>query len=343
MRLLISSSSDERTLARDYAAAITVVDPSLEVVHFPHGDIFKSLVRDRFVNRVINRLVPALVFSWMDSKLLRQVEMHKPDIIWLFKGMEFSASTISRLRRQGRVVVNYNADHPVSHFTKGSGNSNVTRSVGSYDLYFTYSHEIASLLAKVHPNLRTRVLPFGHSISDSLFASVVGEHEILRACFVGNPDPERIQFLRAFAEGGIPLDIWGAGWRAFEPRLDIRVNPLVLGDEYWRVLRRYRVQLNLFRPHNRNSHNMRSFEVPACGGIMLAPATVEHLEFFESGKEAYFYNDLADAIMKARFLLSTDKPSVDQIRRAARHRSVTSGYGYIDRARVALAEIQSLL
>ena len=42
------------------------------------------------------------------------------------------------------------------------------------------------------------------------------------------------------------------------------------------------------RIHNPDSHNMRSFEVPGVGGIMVAPDTKEHRIFFEVGKEIFY-------------------------------------------------------
>ncbi|WP_457825271.1 glycosyltransferase family protein, partial [Staphylococcus aureus] len=67
-----------------------------------------------------------------------------------------------------------------------------------------------------------------------------------------------------FVEAGLPIDVYGLNWdRHLAPSPLLRLNGFVSGDDLLRTLRRYRVQLNVFRPHNGGSHNMRSFEVPA--------------------------------------------------------------------------------
>lgn len=109
-----------------------------------------------------------------------------------------------------------------------------------------------------------------------------------------------------------------------------------------RVLRRYRVQLNFFRPHNVESHNMRSFEVPACGGIMLGEDSIEHRDFFEINREAFYFRSPEEMIDLTRFVLAMPKVEADVVRAAARRRSIMGGYSYRHRAQAAFAEIEKL-
>ena len=138
----------------------------------------------------------------------------------------------------------------------------------------------------------------------------------------------------------IETDVHGPGWERFlQPSKLLRIHGAVRGEEMLRTLRRYRVQLNFFRPHNGNSHNMRSFEVPAAGGIMLAEDSIEHRAFFQNGREAFFFNNTTEMVNLARHLLALPKDEADGIRFAARRRSVAGGYSYRERATAAMAEI----
>ncbi|HLY70249.1 MAG TPA: glycosyltransferase, partial [Puia sp.] len=114
------------------------------------------------------------------------------------------------------------------------------------------------------------------------------------------------------------------------------------GDEFWKTLRRYRVQLNLMRIHNINSYNMRSFEIPAVGGIMIAPDTPEHRMFFENGKEAIFFKNSGECLEKINCVLDLTTDDANQIRNNARHRSISSGYSYKDRAKEFYEAVQTL-
>ena len=50
--------------------------------------------------------------------------------------------------------------------------------------------------------------------------------------------------------------------------------------------------INLLRQQNikEDSHNMRTFEVPGYGGLLITQRTTEQAEFFEEGKEIIFFD-----------------------------------------------------
>lgn len=68
--------------------------------------------------------------------------------------------------------------------------------------------------------------------------------------------------------------------------------------------------------------NLRSFEIPMCGGIQFCRYNKELSEYFEDGKEIVFYKDEGDMIEKANFYLSSVHASERlNIRQAARLRA----------------------
>ena len=48
------------------------------------------------------------------------------------------------------------------------------------------------------------------------------------------------------------------------------------------------------RPQNKSAHNMRSFEIPASCGFMLAPKTAEHNFFFKNCRSIILYETIAE-------------------------------------------------
>ncbi|WP_260583174.1 glycosyltransferase [Sphingopyxis sp. PET50] len=111
----------------------------------------------------------------------------------------------------------------------------------------------------------------------------------------------------------------------------------------FRILRRYRFQLNLFRPHNEGSHNLRSFEVPAVGGISLGPDSPEHRDFFIADRDAFYFSDAEGMLAEARKLLALPADEAEAIRGAARARTVALRSHFDDRARVMLAALTELV
>src|SRR5947207_2020499 len=88
--------------------------------------------------------------------------------------------------------------------------------------------------------------------------------------------PDVLLVFNALANADLPVDVYGNHWNQYKLNKKINVFGPAYGTTFWKTLRRYRVQLNLMRPHNLGSHNMRSIEVPAIGGIGLFPNTPDH-------------------------------------------------------------------
>jgi spore maturation protein CgeB len=218
----------------------------------------------------------------------------------------------------------------------------VTNSISLYDLHFTYNLSVKEKLENQY-HLNVIYLPFGFDLDNSRFDVYAGENEILKLCFAGNPDNERAAFLEAMAGAGIKIDVFGNEWERFVKNKSITVHSPVYSEQFWKILRRYRVQLNLMRPHNEDSHNMRSFEVPAVGGIMLAPDTREHRSFFNNNQEVFLFADLRDAVNKAKAIIDMEKQVIEKIRTSARLRSLKSRYSYKDRAEIVFQAFKNQL
>lgn len=196
------------------------------------------------------------------KRLEAAVEAVRPDILVVFKGFDYPPALLRRIAARGIILANYNTDHPFRFFSPGSGNANVRDSVPLYRLYMTYSGPIGRELEAANPEQKVLVLPFGHAIDDALHDELATEAEVVRGCFNGNPDEERAEAVR-FVGNGVPMDLYGYGWEKFvTPTATLRICTPEAGIDMFRILRRYRFQLNLFRPHNEGSHNLRSFEVP---------------------------------------------------------------------------------
>ena len=68
--------------------------------------------------------------------------------------------------------------------------------------------------------------------------------------------------------------------------------------------------------------NLRSFEVPMCGGIQFCQYNEELADYFEENKEILFYRSEEEMIDKARFYLRPEQSQARMaIRQAARKRA----------------------
>jgi hypothetical protein len=248
----------------------------------------------------------------------------------VFKGMELFPSTLEAIKAQGVELFCYNPDHPFVYSGRGSGTDFMQQSLGLYRTYFTY-HRGAKAELEAH-GIPSELVPFGYEKAAIAEPLVVEEEEVLRGCFIGNPNPLRVRLFKQL-EGRVPFDLYGKGWaKHIKGAKDIRVYGPVLHAEHWRTMAKYRFQLNAMAEHNIDSHNMRTFAAPAAGAILVAPRNADHERFFHDGKEIMLYADADHAVELCQKLLSMPFDEASAIRKAARQRSVSSGYAYAERA-----------
>ena len=283
------------------------------------------------VNKILFKLGLSNIIATINKQFIDVVNEFNPEIIWVFKGMEITPTSLKWAKAKGIKLVNYNPDNPFIFTGKGSGNANITNSIGLYDFHFTYNLEIQKQLEKEY-NAKTGFLPFAYDVNQSLYDLCANETEIVKACFLGNPDKIRATFLEQLAAKGIAIDVFGNDWNKFVTHKNITTHSPVYENEQWKTLRKYRVQINLMRIHNEDSHNMRTFEVPGIGGLQVAPFTKEHNLFFEDGKEIFLYKDVDECIEKINYLLGLNAAQANELRTAARQAAINKKHSYKDRA-----------
>jgi spore maturation protein CgeB len=327
MKVLIVGSDHEAAMEQYFTKYLTAA--GVPNALFPAHGLFYKYYNASILNKILFRLGLSSIYKKINRQLLQAVEAEKPSVLLFFKGMETFPETLKLLRSKGIQLTNYNPDNPFLFSGPGSGNKNVTDSIPLFDLHFTYDHEVLQKFKDL--KLNAGYIPFGYDISDELLAACEKEPEVLKLCFLGNPDKARADFLNQLAAANLAIDVYGGTWERFKLHDNIKLCGPVYGNEFWKVLRKYRVQLNFMRPHNPHSHNMRSFEVAGIGGIGLFPRTPDHEKFFTENEEVFLYNDIADCIAKAKHILSLPAAQAAEVRRKMRARAVTSGYSYKDR------------
>lgn len=292
------------------------------------------------LNRILIRAGSLKPYKTANDALLERAKQFSPDVVWVFKGVELLPETLKRLKDSGCKVANYNPDHPFIRTSVSHGGNNIAECVPLYDLHFCYGRELAALIQDRY-GIPGVWLPFGYELDEATYDRMAGTEERQRICFIGNPDGKRARILKTLAQKGLPVDVFGANWKKHLPSgKNVCVFDVTLGEDFWKNMRQYRVQLNIFRPHNEGSHNMRTFEIPAAGGLMLAPDSPEHRDFFRNGAEAFFYRSEEDIEMLCRELLESG--DTKRIRQHARGRTLESGYSYADRARIVSQTFENL-
>jgi spore maturation protein CgeB len=107
-----------------------------------------------------------------------------------------------------------------------------------------------------------------------------------------------------------------------------------------KALQANKIALGLLHRANRDLHTSRSFEIPACGGFMLAERTAEHQEYFAEDREAVYFDTFDELMDKIRYYLRHDAART-RIAADGYRRCLHSGYRYVDRARELLGRLRA--
>jgi spore maturation protein CgeB len=339
MKIFLVGSDNEYAIENFYVKYLR--EAGVEVFHFAAQTFFYSYYRKSVFNKIIYRSGFSSILKKINQQFKIEVENVKPDFIWIFKGMEIFPESLKWARSKGIRLINYNGDSPFVFSGRGSGNKNVKDAIGLYDLFLTYSSADREKMEKDF-NVRSQILPFGFDISEELFDKCAVQEEINKVCFIGNPDSYRKNFLKSLAQNDVKIDVYGSSWHRYIKDSNINVLGPVKNDEFYKTLRRYRVQLNLMRPHNPTTHNMRTFEMGGIGAIQLAPATADHSFYFKEYEEIFLFDGLGECLQKIAYIMRLDKETSGNVRAQARIRSVEGGYSYKCRSNQALSFIKNL-
>jgi spore maturation protein CgeB len=260
------------------------------------------------------------------NELVENCARAKPEILIATGMAPLTESALRALRQLGIVCVNYSTDDPWNSAMRSNWH---LRALPSYDLVFSPRRSNLDDFrrlgcAKVH------YLSFGYD--ESLFASAAysGELHAHDVLFVGGADPDRVAFMTEFMRRGPPVAVAGGYWERYPV---FRAHALgIKPPETIRALTAAaKVNLCLVRRANRDGHVMRSFEIAAVGGCMVAEDTAEHREIFgPEGEAVVYFRNAKEAAERALALLC----NLSERKRLAAglHRRIVGGaHTYTDR------------
>ena len=256
----------------------------------------------------------------------------RPALLIATGAAPLTGTALRRLRGMGVACVNYSTDDPWNKAMRASWH---LRALPEYDAVFTTRSANLECFRSIGCT-DVHYLPFGYD--DELFlepAEPRGEprHDVL---FVGGADDDRVAFITQFLKSGLSITLVGGYWDRYPA-----TRPFALGLRPPEVLARLtitaRINLCLVRRANRDGHVMRSFEIAALGGCMLAEDTAEHRQIFgPDGQAVVYFRTPEDAAARARVLLADDTERA-RLSVAARQCINAGGNTYGDRLSTMLA------
>lgn len=295
-------------------------------------------------NQLIRRAIRPWLWRKMNAETLDLIRSSRPVFALAVKGTYLHAETIHRVRRElGVPFVNYYSDNPYCGVPWNPRKSSTQRRdllqvLGAYTKVWIWEEGMADRLRA--DGVTAAYLPFG--VDSELFqastpaacAECGTNHEVV---FVGQHSDKRERHLDAIRRHAAGL--WGSRWhraaKRFGGRHQIHTRP-AFGTACAKIYAGAEVALNVVDDLNMPGHNMRTFEIPASGGLMLSSYTDDQAALFPQNEAALYYRDPAELDDQLDRVLG-DKAWAARLRANAAAIAVT--HDYRERAKVIAADL----
>lgn len=271
----------------------------------------------RMWQRAQNKFLVGPILKKLNYNLLDCATRFEPKLIFIYRGTHVTPQTISTIKQNlpDCVVCGYNNDDPFAdghppwlwrHFLK---------SVPKYDLVFAYRHhnldDFIKMGAKRVELLRSWFLPELHKPPNKTVSTYkcdcifVGHHE----------DDGRAECLEKLMLNGVSVQLFGpykglrqSGWEAPIAKSKIlkKLLPVsyLIGMEYVSAIRSSPIALCFLSKLNKDTYTRRCFEIPAIGAALFSEFSDDLASIFIEDKEAVFFRNKEDLVLKVRYYLS---------------------------------------
>jgi spore maturation protein CgeB len=334
LRLLVVDGNPEVSFGASFARAFDSLEHD---VHFLNNVPWLGSWNQALYARASRRLFRPLSVPAYNAYVLIRLASLRPDLLFVPKGAGLWPSTISAARRFSGARVVFQTD---DFENQANTTPDMRRALPLWDVVFTPRRFAVDELMAAGAR-RAEHLPYAYDPFLSYPPSEADPDMTLAdsAVFVGTARPDRIVALEALARR-VPVVIFGTGWERSAPLRPL-LRPAIFGSELRRVNASAGVNIAFVAKANRDHHVMRTFEIPACGGFMLAERTPDHVALFREDEEAAFFGSTEELVTNARIYLS------DSIRRRRIAKAgclrVTGRECYQDRAVRVLDVVSEIL
>jgi spore maturation protein CgeB len=260
---------------------------------------------------------------WMNRRLPIYSRSFSPDIVLVLNGKYIFPRTVKRLKRNS-LVFNWFLDDPFK-----SRNTSVwhRKSIPLFDCYFIWSKGLIPELKRAGAKRVEMLICATDPRKYGPKRLTAAEKEKYKSdlCFIGTWDKEREWYFSSLTD--YDLKIWGNGWQRVRQPLKKHIKGSAIeGKELCKAVCASKININILRQQKDHpSHNMRTFEIPACGGFQLATRSELHEKIFGDGRGIVCFEpgDIKDMREKINYYLN--KPDVRK-RVAKRGMEISSGY-----------------
>lgn len=288
-------------------------------------ELLAQLLRSRSQVQCINDIVQM------------SVKTIQPELVVVFRGNCLALDTVEVLRDCCPAVLHY---HPDDIENDENVSASFLAAIPAYTVHVTTKTFNVQEL-RTRGAVSVLYVPCAY---DPWIHRPVGSTGRYDACFVGTARPERVAFIRKLARrGDLRLRVAGHGWYGtLRNTRGVSVSGPVTGLYMSAVINASAVSLSFLNHQNRDLHTCRTFEIPACGGAVLAERSAEQMEFFRDGLEARYFSDFEEMVSQTGRLLA-NAAELRKLAANAQARALELRATYVHRACEMLDHVRAIL
>ncbi len=294
-KVLVIGTTTEGALPESYARAFERL--GMEVVRF---DFEQAIMQaSHFAgNRILRRALRSSLWNKVNREAAEVAERVRPALIFAVKASFFHPETVRQIRKSlGVPFVNHYPDHPYIGVRWDPREASTLRHdlievFRQYSIVWMWERSLVERLKR--DGVEAKFLPFAvdpelfrpQSGAEGLHCETCGrQHDVV---FVGTRTRARRREIDCIVKHEVA--IWGDGWSTVKGSASgKRIHAPIYGTKLARIYATAPVSLNVLNAENLGGPNMRTFEVPASGGVMLARYSDAQAEFFPENQAAAYY------------------------------------------------------
>ena len=280
-------------------------------------------------NRILDRILISNTAKKINLSLTSSFKKGKYDLLIVLNGLHLFSETITKINKEVPVV-NWNLD---DFFNPRNNSKYMLKAFDKYDCIFTQRRH---LIEEYYKKGAKRVEPLSCCyIPEFLYPENLSTREIKvfgsDIVFIGTWSRRREEILYMLQD--FNLKIWGSHWNRANKRFhrNISCSAPIFADDMRKAIIASKINLNILTIENRDTTNLRNFEISACAGFQLTERSKEIQELFEEDTDITCFETVEELISKSKYYLEHESER-ERIRLNGHKRLVNGNHTIMDRA-----------
>lgn len=299
-KILIIGSNEKFTLEKMYFRALKNLKHTVRIYHT--GNTIKSRYIsfiEKYLSFISNFFIRKLFISFISKA------NNNYDLIIIVKGLYITKNFILNIKKISpkSKIINIYPDDPTNTSTRNISNKKVIECIELFDFFCHYSERVMKKIKKLKPKSKLLYLPLGYDeLLHKRYKKNIKDIKKYKDTvnFIGSYDDERFNILKSLNYKN--LLIAGSNWK----NIDSLQRP-IFQKELSTIISNSLVSINILRDQCKNSHNMRTFEIPAMGGLMLTTRSKQQNFYFKENKECLMFSGKKELQKKIKDIIKNKK------------------------------------